>query len=230
MKQILPNLSIRDDSCLPTLVIAMPDLLLAEMISEWQFNCNFRNIAVMENGKDFLRRLQALKPDFLLIDSELPFFKIFDLVEKLKQLNLTTKIIVYASKMIPDYLHKFLSGSNNAIKGFIHKGCGVMELENCLKEVFLGKKYLSGCINNYLSEIDSNETDYVVNSENITLLANREREVWNLMTQGKTERQMSDFLCIGVATVKTYKKRIKDKLNFMGKGKLTYLALKNTSN
>ena len=27
----------------PTLVIAMPDLLLAEMISEWQFNCNFRN-------------------------------------------------------------------------------------------------------------------------------------------------------------------------------------------
>ena len=64
MQTFLPNLQDGGYSRIPTLVVAMPDLLLAEMISEWQFNCNFRNLAVIENGKDFLRRLQNLKPDF----------------------------------------------------------------------------------------------------------------------------------------------------------------------
>ena len=225
MQTSLPNLQDEGYFRIPTLVVAMPDLLLAEMISEWQFNCNFRNLAVMENGKDFLQRLQNLKPDFLLIDSELPFFKIFDLAEKIKQLNLSTKIIVYASKLMPDYLPKFLDGSNNAIRGFIHKGCGVMELENCLKEVFSGKKYLSNCISEYLNEVEEVPQE----ERNIKLMMDKlsikEREVLVLIAKGISESEIAIKLYVGVNTIRTYKYRISEKLNLKNnKQKLTYFA------
>ena len=69
----------------------------------------------------------------------------------------------------------------------------------------------------------------VVNWDKLALLAKREKDVWNLMTQGKTEREISNLLFIGTATVKTYKKRIKEKIDFIGKGKLTYLALSKSN-
>lgn len=230
MKTFLPNLLEEGHSHVPTLVVAMHDLLLAEMISEWQFNCNFRNLAVIDNGKDIIRKLQNLNPKFLLIDSELPNFKGFDLAEKLRSTNQNTKVIIYASRHNPEYLKKYLDPSNRNVIAFIHTGCGVEEFEHCLNEVFVGKKYLSSCVNDYLSSVDMAVFKNDVSSEKVSSLASREREVWDLMTQGKTERQIGNLLCIGVATVKTYKKRIKEKFDFIGKGKLTYLALQKPLN
>ena len=225
MQTFLPNLHEGGYSRIPTLVVAMPDLLLAEMISEWQFNCNFRNLAVIENGKDILRKMQNLKPDYLLIDSELPFFKGFDLAEKLKSLNLTTKIIVYASKLMPDYLPKFLDSSNNAIRGFIHKGCGVAELENCLREVFSGKKYMSSCISEYLNEIEEVPQEEKNIKVMMDKLSNKEREIFVLIAKGVSESEIANKLYVGVNTIRTHKYRISEKLKLKDTNqKLTYYA------
>lgn len=226
MKHDLTKISDEVTLRVPTLVIALPDLLYSEMISEWNFNCEFRTLAVFEDGKNIVSKILKLKPDFLLIDSELPYFNGFDLAEKLSCANLNVKIIMYASKRIPQYLQKYLENTTRIIYGFIHKGCGVDELEKCFSEVFAGKKYLSNCICNYLEDTDSLDImNNVVNWDKLALLAKREKDVWKLMTQGKTEKEISSLLFIGTATVKTYKKRIKEKFDFRGKGKLTYLAL-----
>jgi DNA-binding NarL/FixJ family response regulator len=230
MEKNLPSPQQKTSEQIPTMIIAMPDLMCGEMISEWQFNCNFRSLAVMDDGLEILKSVQILKPDFLFIDSEMPNFNGFELAEKLKQLSLSTKIILYASKRFPDYLTKFLDVSNLRVRGFIHKGCGVEELERCLKEVFAGKKYLSNSIGDYLNEMDCKSTHNDVNVELFSQLGNREREVWQNLTQGKTERETAGNMNVSISTVKTYKKRIKDKLDLKGKGKLTYIALNNNIN
>ena len=230
MEKILLSTQQKKTGQLPTMIIAMPDLMYGEMISEWQFNCNFRSLAVMDNGVEILKRIQSLKPDFLFVDSEMPDFNGFELAEKLKQLSLSTKIILYASKRFPDYLTKFLDGSNQKIRGFIHKGCGVEELERCLIEVFAGRKYLSNCIGEYLNQIDSKATHKDINLKLFSSLGNREKQVWQFLTEGKTEKEIAEKMSIGIATVKTYKKRIKVRLELNGKGKLTYIALNNNMN
>ena len=230
MEKILLSTQQKKTGQLPTMIIAMPDLMYGEMISEWQFNCNFRSLAVMDNGVEILKRIQSLKPDFLFVDSEMPDFNGFELAEKLKQLSLSTKIILYASKRFPDYLTKFLDGSNQKIRGFIHKGCGVEELERCLIEVIAGRKYLSNCIGEYLNQIDSKATHKDINLKLFSSLGNREKQVWQFLTEGKTEKEIAEKMSIGIATVKTYKKRIKVRLELNGKGKLTYIALNNNMN
>jgi DNA-binding NarL/FixJ family response regulator len=226
MKTTLPNLSQRDYTRIPTLVVAMPDKAFAEMISEWQFNCSFRTLAILEDCSSIVNRISSLKPDFLFIDSEMPNVNGFELVEKLKQLNLTTKIIMYASRKISDYLSKFLDSSNQTIRGFIHKGCGIQEIEHCMVEVFSGRKYISSCVSNYLNEMESEKSIFAIDYSKLASLSKREKDVWNLLTEGKTESEIGEKLFIGLATVKTYKKGIKDTLGILGKGKLTHIALK----
>ena len=230
MQTILPNLHKRDFTHIPTLIVAMPDKAFAEMISEWQFNCNFRTLAILEDCNSILNRIKSLKPDFLFIDSEMPNFNGFELAERLKSLNLATKIIMYASKKISDCLSKFLERSNQTIRGFIHKGCGIEEIENFLVEVFSGRKYVSSCVSNCLNEVENKKNDFIIDAKKMAKLSVREKEVWNLLTEGKTESEIGEKLFIGLATVKTYKKGIKDTLGILGKGKLTYIALKCSIN
>jgi len=61
MKTILPthNVPKSDYNRIPTLVIAMPDVTFAEMIAEWQFNCTFRPLAVLDFDSSIFHRVQS---------------------------------------------------------------------------------------------------------------------------------------------------------------------------
>jgi DNA-binding NarL/FixJ family response regulator len=223
MKVNLSNLSYS----IPSLIIAMPDLLSAEMIAERNSICNFQIKAIINDGFEVINKIQSLKPDFLFIDSELNNFNCSELTKKIKSLNLCTKVVIYTNKGLYDCFNEFLDSSNQTIKGFVHKGIGLKELDLCFKEVFSGKKYMSSNINSYLNQLHNASLSNTISNQKLLLLANREKSVWNLMSQGKTEKEIGELLFIGLATVKTYKKRIREKLDLSGKGKLTYLALCN---
>jgi DNA-binding NarL/FixJ family response regulator len=210
---------------IPTLIIAMSDRAFAEMISEWHFNRHFRTLAILEDCSSITNRVEKLTPDYLFVDLDMQNFDWLHLIKKIEQQNLTTKIIMYASKRISLYLRIFLENSNQNIRGFIHKGSGIEDIENCIEEVFSGRRFLSAYINNYLNDRQVDNSNFDIDFSKLELLSKREKEVWVLLTKGKTEREIGEILFIGLATVKTYKKGIKDKLGILGNGKLTYIAL-----
>lgn len=210
-----------------TLVVAMQDLLIAEMISEWHFSSNFRTLAILDNGHDIIKKINKLKPDFIIVDSELNRCQPLDLPTHLKELNLPTKIILYATKQNNKYLEYFLDENNDKILGFIHKGCGIDELERCLVEVFNNHKYLSTKISQYLNQKDS--SDAIKNSVLLRKadLSKRELQVWHQMSDGKSNREIAKALHIEISTVKTHKVKIKEKLFLTQKDRLGYIAIQN---
>jgi two-component system, NarL family, invasion response regulator UvrY len=132
---------------------------------------------------------------------------------------------MYASKRIPDYLSKFMDNSNNTIRGFIHIGCGVEELERCMIEVFAGKKYMSGCVSEYLNEMEELPMEEKQVKAELEKLSQRQKNVLLLIAKGKTETEIADKLSVGVNTVRTYKTRITENLNLVyKKEKLSYWA------
>jgi DNA-binding NarL/FixJ family response regulator len=195
------------------------------MISERNFPCNFRTLAILENAENIINKIRNLKPDFLFIDSELPHFNGFELAENLKKLNLSTKIIIYASKKNPDYLTKFLNDSNHTIRGFIHRGCGIQELEFCLIEVFAGNKYLSSNVNNYLNHLEEVPEDEKQVAKKLSFLSEKEKEILYYLSEGNSESKIAEKLFISVNTVRTHKTRISEKFGITGKQKLTYFAV-----
>lgn len=223
MTYFLPNKMCSNAT--PTLLIAIPDLLKAEMISEWQFSCNFRTVAILNDDFNMFNKIERLQPDFIFIDSEFSDSIKFRFVEKLKKVSLNTKIIIYASKREPEYLNYFLNSLNDNVKGFIHRGCGITELERCLIEVFAGRTYLSTNINSYLNNFENDTIEKQKLKKQLKSLTLREVEIFYHISSGKTEKLIANELNLGINTVKTYKRRITEKMGLQGKQKIGYFAL-----
>jgi DNA-binding NarL/FixJ family response regulator len=225
MELYLPTLTQESQKRVPTLVFAMPDLWISEMLSEWQFDCNFYPSATIENGIYIGSKIKDLMPDYVFIDSELPDFDLIAFMENLKEYNNSVKLIIYASQYKPEHIHLFLDLANPHIKGFIHKGCGMQELENCFKEVLSGRKYVSSCLGAYLEKIEKRQAKKSIYP--LELLTKREKEIWDLLAEGKSARQISEKLFISEGTIKTYKQDIKVKLDLPKGQKISHIAMQS---
>jgi DNA-binding NarL/FixJ family response regulator len=109
--------------------------------------------------------------------------------------------------------------------GYLLKDCAFEELERAIRTVAAGKTYLSPSISGIvvddylhrLSKVDS------VSSE---VLSNREREVLQLLAEGKSTKQIALKLHISTKTVETHRRQIMDKLDIHSIAELTKYAIR----
>jgi DNA-binding NarL/FixJ family response regulator len=231
MKNSLPQLPQRNYGNLPTLVVAMPHLMTADMITEWQFNCHFRPLAIINDGFLIVRKIQELKPDFILIDSELPNLNLLKFIETLKTLDPKPQLMLYASQPKVEYSHHLWSSANSNVRGFVHKGSGIQELEDCFREVFAGRRYVSTTFAEYLDLIEkSNKIATQGYQFDIATLTPQEKAVWDLMAKGRDQSQIAVELRLKLSSVKTYKRRIRERLDIPPHEKLTNIAIRYDRN
>ncbi len=121
---------------------------------------------------------------------------------------------MYDSKSVSGFISKFLSHSNQNVQGFLHKGCGIQEIERCLIEVFAGKRNISSNINENLHHGKQSSQGERIDYKKLCALSNRQEEVWNLLADEKTEQKIADTLYIGITTVKSHKKRLEKFWNY----------------
>jgi DNA-binding NarL/FixJ family response regulator len=108
---------------------------------------------------------------------------------------------------------------------YLLKDCAFEELINAVHAVVENRTYLSPNI------VDSVIKDYtyLLSKEDLSvfsILTNREREVLQLLTEGKTIKEIASHLKISVKTVETYKQKIMDKLNIRSIAELTKYAIR----
>jgi DNA-binding NarL/FixJ family response regulator len=108
--------------------------------------------------------------------------------------------------------------------GYLLKDCALEELTTAIKAVASGKSYLSPSITDVVVE------NYVRNSNKkessaFSLLSQREREVLQLMAEGKTTKQIGLHLHISPKTVEGHRLRLMEKLNMDSVAKLTKYAV-----
>ncbi len=109
--------------------------------------------------------------------------------------------------------------------GYLLKDCAFEELAKAIDTVIEGKTYLSPSISgvvvddylHHLSKTPSSDTD---------VLTDREREVLQLMAEGKSTKQIAFKLHISVKTVETHRRQIMNKLNIYTVAELTKYAIR----
>jgi DNA-binding NarL/FixJ family response regulator len=162
-----------------------------------------------------------------LIDSELPNLNLLKFIETLKTINPKPQLMLYASQPKVEYSHHLWSSANSNVRGFVHQGSGIQELEDCFREVFAGRRYVSTTFAEYLDLIEkSNKIATKGYQYDIASLTPQQKAVWDLLTQGKDQKQIAVELRLKLSSVKTYKKRIKERLDFPPYEKLTNIALR----
>jgi DNA-binding NarL/FixJ family response regulator len=196
---------------IPTLIIAISDKLKAELIASLESKKLFKVVNILTDGESLFETLEFQNPDYLLIDTELPNGGGFGFLKKLGRIKPNTKVIVYSNSANPDYLKVFLS---SPAFGFIQHGCGLKDFVSSLKSVFEGKRLVFSQMSNFRQP---NE-DFKKSVYDLSVLTEREKDVWDLLLEAKMEKQIAEELFISMNTVKSHKNNITRKLG-IPKGK-----------
>ena len=157
-------------------------------------------------GEDSLQLAQSLKPDVILMDVNMPGFGGVEACRRILQRNPKQKIIVLTVHNEQTFPKRLLE---IGAKGYLTKECGVDEMIKAIKQVNSGGSYIASSIAQQLalSLLPGNDVNP------IDRLSRREFQVMLMISQGLTNVEISDKLCLSPKTISTYRLRVLEKLD-----------------
>ena len=180
-------------------------------------------IAIAENGRAAVQLAQDLRPDVVIIDITMADLNGIEATCQITSQCPKTNVIVLS--MHTD--KRYVTGALNAgASGYLTKSCSFEELVSAIQIVAANKKYLSPEISGIIIE-ESLSPSSTSDSSVSSILTMREREVLQLLVEGKTVKQIADdYLYLSIKTVHTHRQKIMEKLNIYNIAELTKFAIR----
>ncbi|HEY7305526.1 MAG TPA: response regulator transcription factor [Bryobacteraceae bacterium] len=171
------------------------------------------------NGREAVDLARKLKPDIVLMDVAMPELSGIEATRQMIADNPRTRVLVLSMHKEAVYVREILRAG---ARGYILKDAIDTELVAAVRSVAGGDGYISPAISGaLLSEYRQNITDP------LDLLSSREREVLQLIAEGKTNKEVASQLNLSVYTVDSHRGKIMEKLNLHSTGDLVRFAMKH---
>ena len=179
-------------------------------------------VAEADNGRKVLKQAQELLPDVIIMDLSMPELNGIEATRQI--LSGAPEVKVIALSMHSDSLF-VLNMIKSGASGYLLKDCALEELVKAIRAVVDDKTYLSPGVSDIVIR------DFVTgwqttNSSAFSVLSPREREVLQLMAEGRTTNQIADGLCVSVKTVEAHRKQVMTKLGIHSVAELTKYAIR----
>jgi len=179
-------------------------------------------IAEADSGRGVIELCSQLHPDVVVIDISMPDLNGIDAARQITRQAPDIKVIALSMHSDKKYVKEMLAAGAS---GYLLKDAAFEELGMAIATVLKNKTYLSPQIT------DTVVKDYVsvnVPQDSIasTALSAREREVLQLIAEGKSTRDIAAKLYVSVKTIETHRKQIMDKLGFNSIAELTKYAIR----
>jgi two-component system response regulator NreC len=178
-------------------------------------------VAEADNGRKAITRAGELMPDVVIMDITMPDMNGIDATRDIIREVPGVKVI--ALSMHSD--RRFVTGMLEAgAKGYLLKDCAFDELARAIRTVVSNHTYLSPRITNIV--IDSFVRKSDTTDAAFSILTRREREVLQLLADGKTTKETAFHLNVSLKTVESHRRNIMDKLNINTKTDLVRYAIR----
>lgn len=183
---------------------------------------NFEVVAEAENGRLAISLTRKLQPDVVVMDINMPDLNGVDATRQIVAEMPQTRIIALSMYSDRSYVKGMLKAG---VSGYLLKNCAFEELADAIQTVMRYQTYLSPKI----SEIVRDEFVKMMGSNepnNVELLTDKEREVLQLIAEGKKTKDIAELLHISVKTVEARRSKIMEKLNINNVAGLTKYAIR----
>ena len=181
-------------------------------------------IAEAADGRSIIKLLQEVSPDVIIMDVSMPGLNGIEATRQIKATYTDVKVIALSMHSSRRYVIEMLKAGAS---GYLLKDCAVSELCEAIRIVAAGQVYLNPrigtlVINDYLQRLS--ETP-VAEPADSSVLSAREREVLQLLTEGKRTKEIASILHVSVKTVERHRQNITGKLNINSIAELTKYAI-----
>jgi len=205
----------------PTLLIADDHQLFAESLRS-MLGPSYQVLGIAANGKELIELAVRLKPDLVLTDLSMPLLNGLDAMQALVGRGLRTKFIVLTMHAdVSLAVLVFRAGAS----AFVLKTASSDELKEALKVVQSGGCYLSPQFpSNLVSVLAEAARRPLV--DKVPQLTPRQREVLQLVAEGKTMKEVASQLKISTRTAESYKYHLMNVLGIRTTAELVQHAIK----
>jgi two-component system, NarL family, response regulator NreC len=179
-------------------------------------------IAEAENGREVIRLVQKHRPNIVITDVSMPDMNGTEATRKI--LEEIPGIRVIALSMHSD--RRYVLGMLEAgASGYLLKDCAFEELATAIRQVARGNTYLSPkiaevVVNGYLNKTPG------LSQASGSMLTPREREVLQLLAEGRSAKEVASHIHVSVKTVETHRRNMMVKLNMRSIAELTKYAVR----
>jgi len=204
----------------PRILLADDHLLMAEALQHL-LQTDFDVVGTVADGRALLKAAAELKPELVVVDIGMPLLNGLDAGEQLKALHPEIKIIYLTQSREPRYA---VEAFRRKASGYLLKDSAASELTTAIREALRGRSYVSPSIAKGMLDHVSNP-----NTEEAGLreLSAREREVLQLLAEGKSMKEVAAVLAISPRTVEFHKYRIMELLGVRTNAELVQYAIKH---
>ena len=179
-------------------------------------------VAEAEEGRTTVRLVRELLPDVVIMDVSMPDLNGMEAARQITREFGNVRIVALSMHSDSLFVTEMLK---SGASGYLLKDCAFEELARAIRAVVAGKTYLSPSISgvvvdDYLHRLS--KADF----SGLDILTSREREVLQLLAEGKSTKQIALKLHISVKTVETHRRQIMNKLDIHTVAELTKYAIR----
>jgi DNA-binding NarL/FixJ family response regulator len=181
----------------------------------------FEIVGVAENGIDLVMEAERLKPDAVVLDIAMPLMNGIEAARQVKKAGPSIKIVVLSQRAERQYVQAaFRSG----VSGYVLKQSAAGELTSALREVLAGRYYVTPMVSKGIpfALLNGERNPSELFGESLT---KRQREVLQLLAEGKTAKEIAIVLNISPKTVEFHKGGIMEELGLRTTAELTRYAI-----
>jgi DNA-binding NarL/FixJ family response regulator len=165
-------------------------------------------VAEASTGREAIDLVEQHEPDIVLMDIAMSGLNGLEAAEHIIRSRPQCKVIILSMHSIKEYVVKAL---RIGVKGYLIKDAATSELEVALRAVARGEKYLSPAISSQV--IDEYKESSPTNEIPPEILTLRQREILQLIAEGKSTKEIATILNVSVKTIDSHRTQLMERLN-----------------
>jgi DNA-binding NarL/FixJ family response regulator len=175
-----------------------------------------------EDGREALQLAKKLVPDVVVMDIAMPDLNGIEATRQILSENPGIRIVALSMHSDKRFVSEMLKAGASA---YLLKDCAFEELITAIQTIMKGKIYLSPTIAGVVLE-DYIRSDRKSEPSVFSQLSDREREVLQLLAEGKSTKEVAAHLKVSIKTVETHRTNIMTKLDIHSVAELTKYAIR----
>ena len=176
-----------------------------------------------DDGRQAVDLASSLQPDVVVMDIGMPNLNGIEAARQIKEANAEAAIVMLSMHSDEGYVLRALRAGARA---YLLKDSATSDLVQAIRAVVEGKSFFSPTVSKVLLQDYMRKLRRSGAEDSYDLLSPREREILQLVAEGKSNKEVAGILNLSVYTVETHRARIMQKLNLKGVPDLILYAVR----